>query len=77
MKSNVAIIMSGIVLIVSGGILFYSLEGIPNLDPILRSLKHWGTFAGLSGIGVVIAGILLTLTRRQESPDQQNLDEPE
>ena len=77
MKSNVSIIISGIALIALGGILFYSLEGNQNLEPILKSLKHLGTFAGLSGIGVVIAGILLTLTRRQESPDQQNLDEPE
>ena len=73
MKSNIAILIAGITLIVCGGILFYSLENIPNLDPALRGVKHWGTFAGLSGIGVVIAGILLTLTRRQQ-PIQENFE---
>ena len=74
MKSNVAIILTGIILIAGGGILFYSLAGNSNLDPVFRSLKHWGTFAGLSGIGVVIAGILLTLTRRQQPQNPENLD---
>jgi len=73
-KSNVAIIISGITLIVCGGIIFYSLDGNPNLDPLLRSLKHWGTFAGLSGIGVIVAGILLILIRRQQSSIQENFD---
>jgi len=73
-KSNVVIIFSGVILIVGGSILFYSLQNSPNLDPALRVLKHWGTFAGLSGIGVIIAGILLTLTSRQQVQNQENFE---
>ena len=62
-------------LIVCGVVLFYSLQNSPNLDPVWRNVKHWGTFAGLSGIGVVIAGILLTLTRRQQPPIQEDFED--
>lgn len=75
MKSNTAIIISGIILIVVGGILFYSLQDIPNLDPTMKIIKHWGTFAGLLGIGVVFAGILLTLTGRQQKPIQDDFED--
>lgn len=74
MKLNSVIIVSGIALVVSGLILFYSIQNIPDLKPELRALKHLGTFAGLSGIGVVIAGILLTLTSRQQPPIEENFE---
>ena len=74
MKLNSVIIVSGIALVVSGLILFYSIQNIPDLKPELRTLKHLGTFAGLSGIGVVIAGILLTLTSRQQPPIEENFE---
>jgi len=74
MKLNSVITISGILLIVCGLVLFYSLQNIPDLDPELKALKHLGTFAGLSGIGVVIAGILLMLTSRQSSSIQENFE---
>jgi len=74
MKLNSVITISGIVLIICGGMLFYSLQNIPNLDSELKALKHLGTFAGLAGIGVVIAGILLTLTSRQQPTVQENFE---
>ena len=74
MKLNSGITISGILLIVCGLVLFYSLQNIPDLDPELKALKHLGTFAGLSGIGVVIAGILLMLTSRQPSSIQENFE---
>jgi len=74
MKLNSVITISGILLIVCGLVLFYSLQNIPDLDPELKALKHLGTFAGLSGIGVVIAGILLMLTSRQPSSIQENFE---
>ena len=74
MKLNSVITISGILLIVCGLVLFYSLQNIPDLDPELKALKHLGTFAGLSGIGVIIAGILLMLTSRQPSSIQENFE---
>ena len=75
MKSNNVIIISGIVMIVVGVILFYSLENIPDLEPEMKVLKHGGTFVGLSGIGVFFAGILLTLTSRQQKPIQEDFED--
>lgn len=77
MKLNSIIIVSGIALVVCGLILFYSIENISDLKPELRALKHFGTFAGLSGIGVVIAGILLKLTSRQQPSIQENFKDLE
>ena len=62
-------------MIIGGVVLFYSLQNSPNIDPTLRFLKHWGTFSGLAGIGVVIAGILLTLTSRQQVPIHENFQD--
>jgi len=62
-------------MIIVGVILFYSLESIPNLEPKMKMLKHGGTFVGLSGIGVMFAGILLTLTSRQQKSIQEDFED--
>ena len=62
----------GIIMIISGLVLFYSIPAGPGLDESLRSLKHGGTFVGLMGIGIVMAGILLQLIGREESPIQED-----
>ena len=62
----------GIIMIISGLVLFYSIPTDPSLDDSLRSLKHWGTFVGLMGIGIVMAGILLRLMGREEPPIQED-----
>ena len=49
-----------------GLFLFYSIQGNLGLEPELRAIKHAGTFIGLMGIGVTIAGILLYLINRNQ-----------
>ena len=48
-----------------GLILFYSIE-LGQTDPVLRFLKNTGTFVGISGMGVGLAGILLYLINKNE-----------
>ena len=72
MKVGIAIMVFGIIMIISGLLLFYSIPTDPSLDDSLRSLKHGGTFVGLMGIGIVMAGILLRIMGREESPIQED-----
>lgn len=74
MKSESVIMISGIVMIFGGFILFNYFENMSNLDPLSRYTQHGGMFVGLIGIGVTIAGILLRLMRREESQIQENFD---
>ena len=74
MKSGTAIIMAGIIMVISGLIAFYSVQSSPDLDPTLRAIKHAGTFVGLMGIGVTMAGILLYLINRNQPPVQESFD---
>ena len=67
-KSGQAIIICGIIMIITGSILFYSISGHPTLDDNFRLLKHGGTFTGLMGVGVLMAGILLYLIGREQVP---------
>ena len=72
MKSESAIIMFGIIMFISGLVLFYSIQNEPNMDQSLRFVKHGGTFVGLMGIGVVMAGILLRLMGKEQPPIEEN-----
>ena len=74
MKNGRAVIISGIIMIIIGSALFYSIQNNPDLDETLRHLKHGGTFVGLMGIGVIMAGILLFLMGREETPIEENFD---
>ncbi len=74
MKSGKALILSGIIMVIIGLGLFYSIQNNPDLDEILLYLKHGGTFVGLMGLGVIMAGILLFLMSREESPIEENYD---
>ena len=56
-----------------GLVMFYSIE-LGQTDPVLRLVKNVGTFVGLSGMGVTLAGILLHLLNRGEPPIKENLD---
>jgi len=64
-KSESLIILFGLIMIVIGLLLFYSIQNNPDLDQILLYAKHGGTFVGLMGIGVAMAGILLRLMDKQ------------
>ena len=53
-----------------GIMLFYLIDG----TDILKFIKNMGTFVGLSGIGVTVAGILLYLINKNEQPIKENYD---
>ena len=72
MKSGSAIIIVGIIMFVSGLTTFYSIQSSSDMDSGFRSIKHAGTFVGLMGIGVTMAGILLYLINRNEPPVKEN-----
>jgi hypothetical protein len=74
MKGESVMILTGIIMIISGLVLFYSIENNHGLDQLLRQVKHGGTFVGLMGIGVMMAGILLRLMEREQVPIQEDFD---
>ena len=61
-------------MIITGAVAFYSIQSSPDVKPILRAIKHTGTFVGLMGIGVMVAGILLYLINRSQPRIQENFD---
>ena len=63
----------GGVMFFTGLIMFYSIE-LGQVEPTLRMIKNTGTFVGLSGIGVTVAGILLYLINRNQPPIQENFE---
>lgn len=65
MKGEAKIVLAGIAMVASGLVLFYSIPG-PDIDGVPRILKHSGTFVGLMGIGVSVAGMLLYLISRNQ-----------
>ncbi len=73
MKMGMVIIIIGVTMFVAGLVLFYSIE-LGQTDPVLRFFKNVGTFVGLSGMGVTLAGILLYLINRNEPPIKENFD---
>jgi len=73
MKTGVPIIVIGVIMFVVGLVLFYSIE-LGKTDPVLRFIKNIGTFIGISGMGVTLAGILLNLISRSEPAIKENYD---
>ena len=73
MKMGIVIIIVGIFMFAVGLVMFYSIE-LGQKDSVLRLVKNIGTFVGLSGMGVTLAGILLYLTNRNESQLKENYD---
>ena len=66
MKMSFGIIIIGMIMFGTGLIMFYSIElGESNQE--LRFIKNVGTFGGISGIGVCLAGLLLYLINKNES----------
>ena len=74
MKSGVVIIATGIIMVICGSILFYVVQSSPQIESFLRTIKHAGTFIGLLGIGVTLAGILLYLINRNQPQIQEDFD---
>ena len=52
--------------------LFYLIN--PEENKNLEIIKNTGTFVGLSGIGVTLAGILVYLLNKNEQPIKENYD---
>ena len=73
MKMGTGIMIIGIIMFGTGLVLFYSIE-LGQKDSLLRLVKNIGTFIGLSGIGVTMAGILLYLINRNEPPIEESFD---
>ena len=63
----------GIGMFLMGLMLFYLID--PGENNNLEFIKNMGTFVGLSGMGVTLAGILLYLISRNEQPMKENYDE--
>ena len=73
MKPGRLLVIIGIMMFISGLVLFYSIE-LGQTDSVLRFIKNVGTFVGLSGMGVTLAGILLYLINKNEPPIKENFD---
>lgn len=76
MRAGTSMIFIGGGMFLTGLVMFYSIE-IGQVQPVLRLIKNIGTFVGLSGIGVGVAGILLYLISRNQPPIQENFDSGE
>ena len=76
MKAGIPMILIGGGMFLAGLVMFYSIE-LGQIEPTLRLIKNIGTFVGLSGIGVGVAGILLYLISRNQPPIQENFESRE
>ncbi len=65
MRTGIPLIIIGTVMFGVGLVLFYSIE-LGQTDATLRFIKNGGTFIGISGMGVGLAGILLYLISKNE-----------
>ncbi|MCP2505433.1 MAG: hypothetical protein NLN56_00235 [Nitrosopumilus sp.] len=72
MKSGITLVIVGIFMFSAGLILFYFIEVTE--DKILENIRNMGTFVGLSGMGVTLAGILLYLINKNTEPIKENYD---
>ena len=73
MKMSVGITVIGVSMFVTGLIMFYSIE-LGQTIPLLRFIKNAGTFIGISGMGVFLAGILLYLINKNEPNPKKYAD---
>jgi len=72
MRTGIPWMIIGGSMFILGLILFYSINPEDNLN--LENIKNTGTFVGLTGIGVAVAGILLFLINRNPQPINENYD---
>lgn len=73
MKTGITMIIIGGGMFFAGLIMFYSIE-LGQTGQVFRLIKNVGTFVGLSGIGVTVAGILLYLVSRNQPPVQEDFE---
>ena len=72
MKSGIPLLVIGISMFILGLLLFYLIN--PEENKNLEIIKNTGTFVGLSGIGVTLAGILVYVLNKNEQPIKENYD---
>ena len=72
MRTGTPWMVLGVSMFILGLILFYSIN--PDDNENLEKIKNIGTFVGLTGIGVAVAGILLFLINRNPQPINDNYD---
>ena len=72
MKSGIPLAVIGTSMFIMGLILFYLIN--PEENKNLEIIKNIGTFVGLSGMGVTLAGILVYLLNKNEQPIKENYD---
>ena len=72
MKSGVPLAVIGTSMFIAGLMLFYLIN--PEENKNLEIIKNIGTFVGLSGMGVTLAGILVYLLNKNEQPIKENYD---
>ena len=72
MKKGTPMIIIGISMFILGLMLFYIIN--PEENKNMEFIKNMGTFIGLSGMGVTLAGILIYLLSKNEQPIKENYD---
>mgnify|MGYP006136015769 CR=1 FL=1 len=72
MRTGIPLVVIGCSMFILGLMLFYLIN--PEEDKNLQFIKNMGTFVGLSGMGVTLAGILLYLIGRNEQPIKKNYE---
>ena len=72
MRTGIPWMIIGGSMFILGLILFYSISPEDNIN--LENIKNTGTFVGLTGIGVAVAGTLLFLINRNPQPINENYD---
>ena len=73
MKVGMIAVIIGAIMFGAGLVLFYSIQ-LGQTDPVLRFIKNVGTFVGLSGVGVILAGILQYLISKNEPSIKEYYD---
>ena len=73
MKVGMIAVIIGAIMFGAGLVLFYSIQ-LGQTDPVLRFIKNVGTFVGLSGMGVILAGILQYLINKNEPSIKEYYD---
>ena len=72
MRAGVPWMVIGISMFILGLVLFYTIDHNENKN--LEIIRNTGTFVGLTGIGVSVAGVLLFLINRNPQPITENFD---
>ena len=66
MRAGVPWMAIGISMFILGLVLFYTIDYSENKN--LEIIKNTGTFVGLTGIGVFVAGVIIFLINRNPQP---------